>query len=703
MKITKALLIAKEFFANLSRKQIIIASVTGGLLITAGAVALGVHAYNNKDNMDLTVLSGAVESGGQIGGDLMDNYVQVVAAANELSTPLPEQTPVPTPEVVEEKDIPVTLKANSVEKDLKVKIVDAKGNLLKGAEFEANIAKFKTKKKTEKSKVYKDDDKDGIIYLKDLEPGDYQVVLNEIKGYEIPKSPTKVTVKDKIEYKPIQDIKNEIKSESEIVVSKEDASAVTSRPSSPAPDDSVPYVASSKTENKTADMENGKPVYVVTGEEQTRENQAALPTANAGEIVAKTVDGKAISNTADSYIFKEGNAYYYLKSYKKVTGNVPSPSPSPSASPSPSPSPTPTATPEPTPTPTATPEPTPTPSATPEPTPTPTDTPEPTPSNTPDVTEEPSPTPQQTGEPTASPTNSPEGISVTVGSTGMVKNFQSIASVSRNAAPRVATANAKDTYTYVYQKLEPSVTVSYKYTGWQTIDGKKYYYDKNGNKVTGQQVIQGIKYNFGSDGVCVTNTVVGIDVSKYQGNIDWEAVKNSGIEFAMIRVGYRGYGSGVLVEDPYFKRNVKEANRVGIKVGLYFFTQAVDEAEAVEEASMAISLARNYSISYPIAIDTERVNGSGRADGLDKNTRTAVVNAFCNTVRSAGYAPMVYASSNWFKNNLNDSSISAAKWVAHYGVDKPSYGGNYQIWQYTSSGQVSGIKGRVDMNISYMN
>ena len=118
---------------------------------------------------------------------------------------------------------------------------------------------------------------------------------------------------------------------------------------------------------------------------------------------------------------------------------------------------------------------------------------------------------------------------------------------------------------------------------------------------------------------------------------------SSGISFAIIRVGYRGASTGALIEDPYFKKNIAGATRAGIKVGVYFFTQAINEAEAVEEASMALSLVSGYNLSYPIFIDTESAS-NGRANGLDVGTRTAVVNAFCKTIANSGHRAGIYAS-----------------------------------------------------------
>lgn len=245
------------------------------------------------------------------------------------------------------------------------------------------------------------------------------------------------------------------------------------------------------------------------------------------------------------------------------------------------------------------------------------------------------------------------------------------------------------------------VTAQYTYTGWQTIDNKTYFYDKNGKYVTGEQVIQGVKYNFTAEGVLnMGNAVLGIDVSKFNGSINWTAVKNSGVSFVIIRCGFRGSSSGALVEDLTFKTNIKGATDAGLKVGIYFFTQAVNEVEAVEEASMVLGLVKNYKISYPIFIDTEP--SGGRGDKIDVGTRTAVCRAFCETIRNAGYTPGIYASKSWYNNKLSMSSLNSYKvWLAQYAT-APSYSGKYDLWQFTSSGTVGGISGRVDLNYSYM-
>lgn len=193
---------------------------------------------------------------------------------------------------------------------------------------------------------------------------------------------------------------------------------------------------------------------------------------------------------------------------------------------------------------------------------------------------------------------------------------------------------------------------------------------------------------------------VGIDVSAWQKDIDWEKVKAAGVEFAILRCGYRGSKTGALVEDSYFYKNLTGAKEAGVQVGVYFFTQAITETEAVEEASMVLALIGDTELEYPIFIDTENTNG--RADDIDKGTRTAVCDAFCKTIEKAGRKAGIYASRSWFNNKLNDDKLSDHyRWVAEY-ASTTAYKKRYEMWQYTSSGSIDGIKGRVDLDISYL-
>lgn len=198
----------------------------------------------------------------------------------------------------------------------------------------------------------------------------------------------------------------------------------------------------------------------------------------------------------------------------------------------------------------------------------------------------------------------------------------------------------------------------------------------------------------------------GIDVSKWQGgSIDWAKVAESGVEFAMIRVGYRGNQTGEIMMDPYFQRNIKGALANGIKVGVYFYSQSIDEEEAIVEAAWVVNVIQNYQITYPVVFDYEGI-GENRIKDVDKTQRSKNAMAFLNYIRSAGYTPMMYASKNGYKNNWDLTIIKNCKfWLAHYtsgGLSTPSdYTGTYDMWQYTSKGTVPGIPGNVDMNIAY--
>ena len=238
--------------------------------------------------------------------------------------------------------------------------------------------------------------------------------------------------------------------------------------------------------------------------------------------------------------------------------------------------------------------------------------------------------------------------------------------------------------------------------GWQIINGKTYYYSKDGDKSIGWKTIGGRKYYFNEFGVLSSYT--GIDVSSYQKEIDWINVKKDNIDFAIIRAAYRGYTKGGIMTDSYFTTNIKGATAAGVKVGAYFFSQAITIEEAQEEAEYIINLVKPYTIKLPIIIDTEysNKNHDGRADSLSVEDRTEILKAFCDKVSDLGYTPMIYASKNWFNHNLNMKELSKYScWVAHYtSSDSTDYEENYEIWQYTSTGSVGGIIGNTDLDVS---
>lgn len=249
---------------------------------------------------------------------------------------------------------------------------------------------------------------------------------------------------------------------------------------------------------------------------------------------------------------------------------------------------------------------------------------------------------------------------------------------------------------YVLLSLEAETETVYA-DGWQNIQGKTYYF-RNSQAVTGWNQIDGLQYYFNGDGSLGSHLV--IDVSTYNGDIDWNRVKEAGIDYAIIRVGYRGYETARLVKDKRFDTNMRNATAAGVKVGAYIVTQAVNTNEAVEEASFIISACSGYNVSLPLAIDVESAgNGSGRGDKISVAERTAVINAFVQTIRGAGYSAMVYANKDWMTNRINAGGLASGStvWLAQY-RSSCTYGGSYQMWQFTESGSIPGISGNVDMS-----
>lgn len=200
-----------------------------------------------------------------------------------------------------------------------------------------------------------------------------------------------------------------------------------------------------------------------------------------------------------------------------------------------------------------------------------------------------------------------------------------------------------------------------------------------------------------------------IDVSYVQKSIDWNKVKAAGVKGAIIRCGYRGYGSGALNEDAMFMSHITGADKAGLKLGIYFFTEAINAAEGKAEAQFALKMLKKAGVklTYPIAIDTENINAKNpvpRANStkLPATKRTEAIKAFCEEIRANGYEPMIYASTDWLNNQLIMSKLPYKVWVAQYN-SKVTYKGNYVIWQYSSVGKINGISGVVDMNHSYIN
>ena len=199
-------------------------------------------------------------------------------------------------------------------------------------------------------------------------------------------------------------------------------------------------------------------------------------------------------------------------------------------------------------------------------------------------------------------------------------------------------------------------------------------------------------------------SIQGIDVSAHQEVIDWDAVKASGVEFAMIRCGYRGYQYGYVHKDEYFDRNMQEAKRVGIKVGVYFYSQAINPEEAREEADFTLKQIENYELDLPVVFDMEEsdTGPNGRILSLSKEEKTECAVTFLHRIQNAGYTPMIYNSTMLFEELFVTEYIQEFEiWVAEYGP-YPRYPYEFSIWQYTSSGTVPGIEGGTDMDLLFI-
>ncbi len=198
--------------------------------------------------------------------------------------------------------------------------------------------------------------------------------------------------------------------------------------------------------------------------------------------------------------------------------------------------------------------------------------------------------------------------------------------------------------------------------------------------------------------------VKGADLSKYNGTVDFTKLKDAGIGFVMLRLGSRGYGTGKIDLDEKFVEYAQNAQLAGIQTGAYFYSQAVNEAEAIEEANYIVGAVSNFSIKYPIAIDIEKVSGDdARTDKLTSKERTAVVKAFCDAVKGYGYKPIIYASKEMLVSSLDLEELSDYDvWLSDY--DPPTdYPYRFTMWQYTKTGRIDGITGDIDLDLCFIN
>ena len=195
----------------------------------------------------------------------------------------------------------------------------------------------------------------------------------------------------------------------------------------------------------------------------------------------------------------------------------------------------------------------------------------------------------------------------------------------------------------------------------------------------------------------------GVDVSEHQGTIDWQKVRDDGVEYAIIRTGYRGYSEGKLFEDTCFKTNIEAAKAAGLKVGVYFFSQAVNTLEAAEEAEFLLNSIKDYDLDLPVFFDWEQVAGVGetRVDKVDGTTITDCALVFCSTVETAGYKAGVYfyRSLGYYDYKL-DRLTNLIFWVGAPG-GSPDFYYKHTMWQYSFTGTVNGIEGGTDLNMLF--
>ena len=196
---------------------------------------------------------------------------------------------------------------------------------------------------------------------------------------------------------------------------------------------------------------------------------------------------------------------------------------------------------------------------------------------------------------------------------------------------------------------------------------------------------------------------IGVDISKYQGEVDFYQLKDAGIDYVMLRVGARGYSSGQIMIDEYFATNIQKATEAGLDIGVYFYSQALTEAEAVEEANVVIQNLAGYTLQYPVAFDMEYVeNDTARVESLSRADKTKITKAFLDTIQAAGYRAMIYGDKEWLIKRIDLSQLTDYDvWLSQQ-KDIPDYPYKFVMWQYTTSAEIRGIDGYANLNVCFI-
>ncbi len=242
--------------------------------------------------------------------------------------------------------------------------------------------------------------------------------------------------------------------------------------------------------------------------------------------------------------------------------------------------------------------------------------------------------------------------------------------------------NVTNVYVPERKLTEGQISVNpYNTANFRIDNGFMAYFDENGEKISH----------------------LGCDLSYHNKYVNFDELAASGCEFVMLRCGYRGYSAGGLAKDEKFEQYASEAERVGLKLGVYFFTQALTVEEAEEEAEYTIKLIENHKISYPVAFDTEYIDDeSARSNTteISDELRTEIITTYCEKIKEAGYYPMIYASENWIRRYMNVEQLRQYDFWAPQYLEENDFLYDFTMWQYTDKGNIPGVKGEVDLDIS---
>ena len=289
-----------------------------------------------------------------------------------------------------------------------------------------------------------------------------------------------------------------------------------------------------------------------------------------------------------------------------------------------------------------------------------------------------------------------------------IKHYTDRLAAREEPVPTEAASVGEESFRLRLEPVETAdpFTVTDAVYGWQRIGEDIYYVNQEGHCLTGLQRVDGKWHYFAPDGTRAR--ALGVDVSYYNEDVDWRAVRSQGIDFAIVRVGGRGWTYGLIYGDARCGQYLHNAREAGLKVGVYFYSTAGSEREAAEEARAVLSFLGGEELDLPVFVDLEESGEypNGRADRLSREERTRIALAFCRVIEAGGYETGIYSGHYYFNTNLYRVRFGERMiWVANYSESErgrvPALGGGYDIWQFTDRGKVKGITGHTDMNVMF--